>query len=106
MTECQPHTDELTEEEFTYQAPKEDSLSEAVIHAVSAFTGRKPVSANPTGTAGEELDLLFDTIDPDALDSLFQTAGDRESMVGTVEFFYCGCEVTVDSTGFVIVTKR
>ncbi|WP_135305635.1 HalOD1 output domain-containing protein [Haloarcula amylovorans] len=105
MTESESNSEELTEEEYTYHTDEDQSLSEAVIWAVSAFTGRETITANANGTQ-EALEPLFDTIDPDALDSLFQTAEDRESMVGTVEFWYCGCEVTVDSTGFVIVTKR
>lgn len=105
MTECESNSEHLPEEGYTYNAEEGQSLSEAVVHAVSAYTGRETISANANETS-EALDPLFDTIDPDALDSLFQSSGNGESMLGTVEFWYGGCEVTVDSSGFVIVTKR
>jgi len=105
MTERKTENEGLTAEEYTYHAERGQSLSEAVIHAVAEFTGRETIAINADG-AQEPLDSLYDTIDFAALDSLFQPASDETSMVGTVEFCYCGCEVTVQSDGFVIVTNR
>jgi len=105
MTECESNRGELAGEEYTYHATEGQSLSEAVIHAVADFTGCETIAAN-TNNSEETLDSLYETIDPDALDSLFQTSEDDAPMAGTVEFWYSGCEVTVQSTGLVIVTKR
>lgn len=105
MTECETDSTDQFEEEHTYQAERDQSLSQAVIHAVATFTGRETIATDATGTQ-KALDSLYDTVDPDALDSLFQSGEDESSMVGTVEFWYCGCEVTVRSDGFVIVTNR
>jgi len=59
----------------------EENVSTAIVEAVSASTGT-PIS---------ELPVLYDVIDPDALDALF--AGRRAS--GRVEFRYAGHVVTV-----------
>jgi hypothetical protein len=93
---------DVLETDYTYQADSDQSLSEAVLHAVAMFTGRKMVATSATEQQ-EVLDPLHGTIDPDALDGLFQTSNDRASLQGIVEFRYCGCEVTVDSTGKVRV---
>jgi len=105
MTECESNRGELAGEEYTYHATEGQSLSDAVIHAVADFTGHEAIAAN-ANRPEETLDPLYDTVDPDALDSLFQTSEDDAPMAGTVEFWYFGCEVTVQSTGTVIVTKR
>lgn len=105
MTKCEINRGRLADEEYTYRATKGQSLSDAVIHAVADFTGRKTFAANGK-RSDEALDSLYDRIDPDALDSLFMTSEDNASMVGSVEFWYSGCEVTVQSTGLVNVTKR
>ena len=55
--------------------------------------------ADRTGTAVSELPPLYDTIDPDALDS-FLRADHSDSQTGrSVEFSYAGFRVTADSTG-------
>lgn len=72
-----------------------DSVSERVIEAVAAAKGVDPL----------DLGLcLYDVIDPDALDKLFQptpTGVPRQS--GQVSFTLDGCEVTVHSSGEVTV---
>lgn len=86
----------------TYRIPEDETPSEAVIRAVSTFAGRG-LLASPDGTEIEPLDPLYDTIDPDALDALFSTAA--RDVAGTVEFAYCGYEVTVDRAGTVTVSE-
>ena len=68
-----------------------ESPSAKVIQAVAARTGTNPKSLPP----------LYETIDPDSLDSLLDSAegGDVE-----VEFEYAGCHVVVDDTEQVSVT--
>lgn len=105
MSECEPDGVALAEEEYTYRADDDQTLSEAVIQAVTAAVGVEmiPTNANRSELA---LDPLYNTIDPDALDSLFQATEDGEPMPGAVEFLYCGYEVTVQSSGLVKVTSR
>lgn len=63
-----------------------ESVSTAVVYAVSDVVGRDPVSLPP----------LANVIDPDALDTLFRPwNGDGHSR-GHVSFRYANCRVTVD----------
>ncbi|MFT4882853.1 MAG: hypothetical protein ACI8U4_000349 [Natronomonas sp.] len=63
--------------------------------------GRRTVSerliqrvANTTNSNPSELPVLYDHIDPDALDTLIEKMSD-----GEISFTYAGCEVTVESEG-------
>lgn len=77
-----------------YEADEDEAPSEAVIRSVSAVRGVEPT----------ELDPLYDTIDPDGLDELFgSTVGGEHRGDARVEFTYAGCEVTVYSSGRVLV---
>lgn len=60
------------------------SPSEAVVEAVAAASGLSPLDLPP----------LYRAIDPDSLDSLFQSGAD-----GRVRFAYAGYDVTVDDDG-------
>lgn len=66
------------------------SLSTRVVTEVAAAKGVSPIDMQPP---------LYDTIDPDALDSLF----DGTTRTGTISFSYLGFDVTVESTGDVSV---
>lgn len=67
-----------------------ESLSEAVLDAVASKKGVRP----------EELTTpLFDVVDADALDSLFNERGGTDGVRGRVVFAYEGYEVTVYSDG-------
>ena len=68
----------------THEFSSDVPASVAVINAVSAVTGTDPV----------ELPPLYETIDPDALNSLFE-ARDRTGSSPRVEFTYNGFDVTV-----------
>lgn len=60
--------------------------------------------ADATDTSPFELPPLYDSIDPDALDELFQSSGDGRSRSGIhVTFTMAGCTVTV-ADGAVTVT--
>ena len=71
----------------SYELDDSDMVSETVIRAVAAITDRSPL----------ELDPLYDTIDPDALDSLFHCTGLKQPTTAKVTFRYEGCEFVVTS---------
>lgn len=74
-----------------YHPDEPGSLAGAVIYLVSVATGQEPKTMDP----------LYETVDSEALESLFRS---REGQTGRVEFRYCGCEVTAMSDGEVVVT--
>ena len=78
------------------------SLPVAVVEAIASFANRDPTV---TDNNGEDTGLqpLYETIDPDALDSLFQTPQGESSADGMIKFDHCGYEITVKSNGIVIV---
>jgi hypothetical protein len=92
-------------EEYTYHATEDQTLSEAVIHAVGDFTGQEMAVMGKDQSHGR-LNVLYENINPDALNSLFQTEERQSSITGRVEFSYCGCNVTVHSTGLISVSDR
>lgn len=65
----------------------ERPVSQAVVATVAELTGRDPTAMDP----------LYDWIDPDALDDLFE----RPSSRATVSFRYLDCIVAVTDEGFV-----
>lgn len=76
---------------------KTGAVSERVVHAVARARDVDPL----------ELDPLYDTVDPDALDKLFGTSTASDSTVhGRIVFGVAGCEVTVYSDGSVDVDAR
>lgn len=62
----------------------DEAPAEAVVTTVAEVTGQSPLEMEP----------LFEVIDPDALNMLFDSLDDRPSSV-TVTFDYCGQQVTV-----------
>lgn len=66
----------------------EDSVSttETIIEAVAAVSGRDPF----------ELPPLWNVIDPEALDALFEPTKAGLKRSGRVEFTYCDFLITVD----------
>jgi hypothetical protein len=69
----------------------EPTVSIRVVRAVARTTNRDQT----------ELPLLYDSVDPEALNTLVSRMSD-----GEVSFSYAGCEVTVTSDGTVRVEKR
>lgn len=67
---------------------KNESVSTAVIRAVSAVNGRKPGFLRP----------LADVIGPDALDALFDPrSNDVHQTGGRLTFNYSNCRITIDN---------
>jgi len=61
--------------------------------------------ADVTGTDPSELDPLYETIDPDALNSLFRgSQGDGPNSRGQVSFSVAGCDVVVHGSHKVVVS--
>lgn len=71
-----------------YEIDGDESVSTAVVRAVSAVEGRKPRSLRP----------LADVLDPDALDALFASRhDDAPRSGGHLSFVYSKCVVTIDN---------
>jgi hypothetical protein len=69
------------------------SLCQNVIENVAQTVDESPASLDTP---------LYEVIDPDALERLFNPSADRQGP-GRVTFEYMGCHVTVNSTGSVDV---
>ncbi|PSQ18563.1 hypothetical protein BRD00_04545 [Halobacteriales archaeon QS_8_69_26] len=74
-----------------YQPDETGSLAGAVVYLVSVATGNDPKTMDP----------LYETIDVDALESLFRG---QEGRTGHIEFQHCGCAVTAMSDGEIVVS--
>ena len=71
-----------------YEIGPDESVSTAVVRAVSAVNGRDPLSLRP----------LTEVLDPDALDRLFGSRHDgAPRLAGRLTFVYSKCCVTVDN---------
>lgn len=70
--------------------------SYSVVETVSEATGR----------VLEDLQPLYDVIDPDALDEIFIRSGDQDSHLPSdrVSFKYEGCDVTIHADGRTVVS--
>lgn len=80
--------------EITYEIDSDELPSEAVVRATAALTGMPVI----------ELDPLFDVVDPDHLDGLFDDS--RRRLVPeerSVTFAFNGCRVSV--TGEEVVVR-
>lgn len=69
------------------------SVSRAVIDAVAAAEGTPPTKLTPP---------LYDVVDPEALDNVF----DGKASLGKVVFNYNSYEVSVEADGYVAVTDH
>lgn len=71
-----------------YDIARDESVSMAVVRAVSAVEGRKPQSLPP----------LANVLDTDALDVLFDARGDGTARTGgRLSFVYSNCRITIDN---------
>ena len=78
----------------TERTAETEPVSQTVVLAVAEATGEDPM----------ELPPLYDTVDPDALNNLFEDRIDgAERLGGNFEFAYAGCDVTVRADGSVNV---
>lgn len=75
------------EECMEHEIAPDESVSMAVIRAVSALEDRDPVTLPP----------LSGILDPDALDALFTNPySGKPKIGGTVSFVFSNCQITVD----------
>lgn len=81
----------------TYDVASHETLSEAVVRAVSNVTGAAPIpDVAPDTETDQVLEPLHAVIDPDALDSVFTNAPSRTTQpTARVTFCYHGHAVTV-----------
>lgn len=78
----------------SYDETDAESISRAVISAVSAVADARPVDLPP----------LYDVVDPEALDELFPYGdADVQPTEGSVRFSYAGFVVSVRASGEVSV---
>lgn len=80
----------------TYVRDPDEPPSRSVIRAVAAVNGTDPVQMRP----------LYDAIDPDALDRMFDEAPGRPHPLpdGAVSFRFNDCDVTVYGDGRTVVS--
>lgn len=96
---------------MTYELSPGETVSEGVITAVSELIGADPIPKRAIGTqsAGTEnnshLQPLYNVIDPEALDSLFETTSSETARQSAVEFTYEGCAVTIHDGRYIIVEQ-
>ena len=78
---------------FSYEIPDGESVTQAVVNAVSAVSSTPSVPTLASEDAPDPLAPLYTAIDPDALDSLFSPENAPEG--ARLEFRYHGYEITV-----------
>ncbi|MFP8951366.1 HalOD1 output domain-containing protein [Natrialbaceae archaeon A-arb3/5] len=73
-----------------------ESLSTTIVSTISDLSGKNP----------DEIERLYDHLDPDSLESIFEpTAGGRTRNAGSVAFHLEGYAVTVHASGTIVVTR-
>lgn len=71
-----------------------ESVSTAIVRAVSAVKGRKPGTLRP----------LTDVVDPEALDALFESRSDDVPRTGgRLSIVYSSCHITIDNGEFLTI---
>lgn len=77
-----------------YEVRDSESVSTAVVRAVSAVTGKHPDSIQP----------LDEVLDPDALDDLFTTRATGGPRIGgRLTFVFANCRITIDNGEFLAI---
>ncbi|UPV99834.1 hypothetical protein M0R88_15105 [Halorussus gelatinilyticus] len=81
----------------TYRIREGESVTEAVVRAVSAEKDSRPT----------EIESLYSVIETDALNALFapQLGGSRRMANGAVAFEYSGCDIRVTHDGEVLLRE-
>lgn len=104
----------MTEENDTSHGPiRYDSTTDSY-HLSYEWTGQEPISTAVThaiatieGVDPERIESLSETINPDALDALFQPKLDGTSRSdGHISFTLHGYDVTVHSHGKIVISSR
>jgi hypothetical protein len=78
----------------TVHHPEAGSLSTTVLDALDSL---------PDVNLGDSQPVLFDQIDPDALDALFRSSPTTERTAGQVRFPIAGYEVVVGADGTITI---
>ncbi|MCU4799208.1 hypothetical protein OB920_02320 [Halobacteria archaeon HArc-gm2] len=82
----------------TYTRDPDESPSESVVRTVAAVTGTEPTRMDP----------LYESIDPDALDTVVEStataAGTQSNTRSSVRFRYQGRTVTIHADGRTVVS--
>lgn len=73
----------------------DDPVSKTIVDAIATYEG----------TQSSELPALDRSINPDALNYLFESTGDDAPSGGTLSFSYAGYVVVVMSTGQILIRK-
>jgi hypothetical protein len=81
-------------QQHVYTPTQSESLSQTIVYAVAETKDVDP---------SDLTERLYDCVDPDALDRLFDTGG--HDAVGSVVFKMAGCTVRVESGRAVVVTE-
>lgn len=77
-----------------YEIGTNESVSGAIVRAVSAVDGREPSSLPP----------LTRILDPEAVDALFDSQPDGEPRIGgRLSFIYNHCRVTLDNGEYLTI---
>ena len=76
--------------DLTYHVDEDETISESVVHALAAATD----------TPAQSLQPLYDSVNPDALDLIFE--GDR---TGCIVFSHAGHRITVRGSGKIAVER-
>lgn len=74
--------------------PEGGSVSEKVIDAVAEAEGIDPIEVTPP---------LYEVVDPEALDQIFDPTAGSGPLNGNVSFSYSGHDITVGENGEVMV---
>ncbi|NEU55463.1 HalOD1 output domain-containing protein [Halorussus sp. MSC15.2] len=88
---------------YRSQIPQTESVSSAVVDAVATASGRSVVR---DAAADDPLDPLYETLDPEALDSLLTPSAGESGGIESVTFEYCGFRVTVTGARRLTVTEH
>lgn len=84
----------VPQDSMEYDIGADESVSMAVVRAVSAVEGRDPTALPPLGAV----------LDTDALDSLFESrSGGRARTGGRVSFVYSSSRITIDDGEYITV---
>ncbi len=77
-----------------YKIDGTESLTEAVVRAVSAVQGCPPETLRP----------LAEVLDPDALDMIFDgRANENPRLGGRISFIYNGCRIAIDNGEYLTI---
>lgn len=82
------------------------SVTQTILEAVAELSNRPVIPDDPTpkGDASTPLPPLYESINPDALNTICQSATDETEV--TVSFTYCGYEVTVKNGDEIVVFEK